>query len=77
MTFFAASAYLDNCFLASPVNFGLTSFMGMSSITSLYIESDISGTQRLGKNGSLPSSKTFLSMSHLLNDSFGASMPNK
>lgn len=54
ITFLAASAYLDNCFLASPVNFGLTSLIGMSSIISLYIDKETSGTHLLGKNGSDP-----------------------
>lgn len=75
ITFLAASAYRDNCFLASPVNFGLTSFIGISSIISLNIDNETSGMQLLGKKGSLPSSITFLSNNQRLNDSLGASIP--
>ena len=39
----AASAYLDSCFLASLVNFGFTSLIGISWIISLYIDGDTSG----------------------------------
>ena len=75
--FLAASAYLESCFLASPVNFGLTNLMGMSFMISLYIDIDISGKQLLGNNGSLPVSITFLSISHRLKESFGASIARK
>lgn len=77
MVFLAASAYLVSCFLASPVNLGLTSLIGISFIISLYIELETSGKQLLGSKGSHPVSMTFLSISHLLKESFGASIPGK
>lgn len=73
--FFAASAYLNNCRRTSPENFGLTSFTGISFIISLYIDCDTSGIQLDGSMASVPLSITFLSNSHLLKDSCGASIP--
>jgi hypothetical protein len=72
--FLAASAYLDSCFRASPVNFGRSSFMGKSFIISLYMESETSGWHWPGKSGSVPLSTTFLSSSQRLNESLGASI---
>lgn len=75
--FLAASAYLASCFLASPGNFGFVNLTGMSFIISLYMDSDISVGQLLGRSGSFPLSFTFLSRSQRLKDSFGASIPVK
>ncbi|CAG2059413.1 unnamed protein product [Timema podura] len=69
----AASAYLESCFLASPVNLGLTSLIGISFIISLYMDIDISGKQLLGRRGSVPESITFLSINQRLKESFGPS----
>ena len=52
MSFLAASQYFDSCFLASPVNFGLTSFMGMSFMISRYMDMEISGEHLEGRTGS-------------------------
>ena len=73
--FFAASAYLASCLLASLTYFGCVNLTGISLIISLYIDWETSGVQLLGNIGSPPLSIIFLSNSHLLNDSGGASIP--
>jgi len=72
--FLAASAYFDNCFLASPVNFGFTKRIGMSSMMAANMAGEISGAHLLGNRVSDPVSTDFLSINHLLNDSRGASI---
>lgn len=49
--------------------------MGMSFIISLNMEGDTTGSQSLGKRGSVPLSTTFLSNIQRLNDSLGGSIP--
>ena len=75
--FFAASAYLKSCFLASDAYFGFISLTGMSFMISLYMDCDTSGVQFEGSIGSLPLSMTFLSSNQRLNDSTGASIASK
>ena len=49
--------------------------MGMSFITSLNMDGEMTGSQSLGSKGSWPLSITFLSSSQRLNDSRGGSIP--
>lgn len=51
--------------------------MGMSFITSLNMDGEMTGSQSLGSNGSWPLSITFLSSNHRLNDSRGGSIPEQ
>lgn len=75
--FFAASAYFDSCFRASPVNLGLSNFIGKSFMISLYIDWETSTEHCPGKSGSVPESATLRSNSHRLKESFGASIAVK
>lgn len=68
MAFLQASANFANCFLASPVNLGLTTFIGTSFMISFRSTGDIipSGLSQNGNNGSMPfRSLIFCSKSHL------------
>lgn len=51
--------------------------MGMSFITSLNMDGEMTGSQSLGNSGSWPLSITFLSRSQRLNDSRGGSIPER
>lgn len=51
--------------------------MGMSFMTSLNMDGEMTGSQSLGNNGSCPLSITFLSSNQRLNDSRGGSIPDR
>ena len=74
MRLFAASAYLNNCLLASLVYLGRTNLTGMSFMISRYKAWDISFAHWLGKTGSRPLSDTLRSNNQRLKESNGTSM---